>query len=99
MNDNQAINMKVDYEIQRVRDFVVQCPECNEWFRGRDISSGDNYILDVVDMAFAEYLCPLCGCEFGGYKAQKNIEAATPPEIYKGVCHYAGWVKGSTNDD
>lgn len=82
------MNVRVEYDSTPIRHIAVQCPECEEWFNGRDIVNGD--WLDELrfehQIYWATFTCPVCGWEFGGlHNADKaNIEEVSYPEVYDG---------------
>lgn len=82
-------NVRVEYENTPIRHIAVQCPKCDNWFRGWDIVKGEE-AFDVLryahDINWVEFECPVCGEEFDGlqYNDQVNIEEVEYPEVYDG---------------
>ena len=76
-------NVRVDYESTPVRHIAVQCPECKNWFGGRQITI-DNLSYDY-EIYYAEFNCPVCGKCFGGleHADKPNIKEVGYPDIYK----------------
>lgn len=84
------IKVRVEYESRPIRHLAVQCPACEKWFVGNDISNGE--IRYEHDLKFAWFECPLCGKEFGyvhnsGYAYDDQIdtinEVKYTGDIYK----------------
>ena len=77
-------NVRVEYESTPIRHIAVQCPKCNKWFYGWDITKDD--LRYAYEINFAEFNCPICGEEFGGIQhADKPIiEEAGHPKVYEG---------------
>ena len=76
-------NVKVEYDSTPVRHIAVQCPECNNWFRGRDITK--NHLTYDFDIDWAEFDCPVCGKRFGGtrHADKPKIEEVDYPKVYE----------------
>lgn len=55
-------NVRVDYESTPIRHVAVECPSCNEWYAGNDIS--DISISDSYHLSTAKFTCPDCNIEF-----------------------------------
>jgi uncharacterized Zn-finger protein len=71
---------RIEFEIQPIRHIAVQCPYCENWFHGRDISN--KTLHDIIDVEFATYDCPICGHKFDGkdlYYEEMEYE-----DVYKG---------------
>ena len=56
-------NVRVEYDSTPIRHIAVQCPECNNWFPGKDITH-DKLSFDY-NIAWANFECPVCGKVFG----------------------------------
>jgi C4-type Zn-finger protein len=67
---NDVINMRVEYETRPVRKFSVQCPSCNNWFKGNEIA--DRWVTNEIDLSFAKFTCPVCDTEFSAYTSDPN---------------------------
>lgn len=77
-------NVRVEYDITPIRHIAVQCPKCEKWFRGRDITESN--LTDSCDVSWAVFTCPVCGEEFGGrqHADKPNIEEVDYPKVYDG---------------
>lgn len=89
-----TINMKAEFDPTPIRHLAVQCPHCQKWFYGYDITDDDiqyEYQLDL-----ATFHCPICDKDFGrnaeprsmwnlGSNARPkiNIEEVGYPEVYQ----------------
>ena len=82
MNTAFAFNVRIDHDPAPIRHIAVQCPECMEWFRGRDITEESlTYDSDLYQTTF---VCPICHTVFGkdtNYWICSGKEADYP-EIY-----------------
>ena len=80
-------NVRVEYDQIPIRHIAVQCPNCEEWFHGRDIA--DNDLIYRRDIDIAIFNCPLCGTSFGDYDSiafdYAEIKEVGYPDIYHGV--------------
>ena len=81
------MNVRVEYEATPIRHVAVQCPECERWYDGRDIT--DTRISDESDLYHAQFCCPVCGHTFGAnsYQGLSNLvvkECASSTEVYEG---------------
>lgn len=79
------MNVRVTYEPTPIRHIAVQCPRCEKWFNGKDITK-DKLEYDY-QLYHAQFNCPACGKIFGA-DAYNNyatlyIEEMSYPEIYK----------------
>lgn len=80
------MNVRVEYEPTPIRHIAVQCPNCEKWFRGRDITTDRlNYQYQIYS---AQFECPACGHIFGAdaynnYATLKIVERGCD-EVYKG---------------
>lgn len=70
--------VKVEYESTPIRHIAVQCPSCEKWFYGYDITS-DNLIYDY-QVNFAKFTCPICHEEFSG---EHTVEEVGYPKVYE----------------
>lgn len=80
------MNVRVEYEVAPIRHIAVQCPKCEKWFRGRDITK-DNLSYDC-NIYLAQFECPVCGKIFGGdgYLGFANVnikEVDSSTECYR----------------
>ena len=83
------MNVRVEYEATPIRHIAVQCPKCERWYDGRDITAS-NLSFDY-DIRHAQFACPVCGHTFGGNEYQScvnvKIEERGYPEVYEGCLH------------
>lgn len=79
------MNVRVEYDLTPIRHIAVQCPKCNKWFNGRDIT--EEKLSHSYQIFFAQFECPVCGKIFGGDECRDfsnvNIEETSYPEVYK----------------
>ena len=77
-------NVRVEYESTPIRHIAVQCPECKNWFRGREITK-DELHYDS-DIHYAVFKCPVCGNEFGGmqHEDEPDIQEVGYYKVYEG---------------
>lgn len=77
-------NVRVEYDPTPIRHIAVQCPECNQWFHGRDITKRN--LNHDHDIPFAEFECPVCGKDFGGlqHRDEPNVQETSYPDVYEG---------------
>ena len=60
------MKVRVEYEATPIRHIAVQCPKCEKWFDGRDIThDGLGYEYQI---RYAQFECPICGKIFGGHE-------------------------------
>lgn len=72
-------NVRVEYESTPIRHIAVQCPSCENWFYGHDIT--DDSLWYGYEIGFAKFACPICGEEFSG---KYNEERVSHPAVYDG---------------
>lgn len=79
-----SFKVRIEYERIPIRHVAVQCPSCEKWFHGNDITSTN--LVYEEDVKYAEFQCPLCGKEFGGIQNIDipDIEKKCYPEVYEG---------------
>lgn len=79
------MNIRVEYEPAPIRHIAVQCPKCEKWFYGYDIT--ENELKYNYQIYTAQFKCPVCGRIFGADAYNKyatlNIDEVSHPEIYK----------------
>lgn len=76
----QKTNIKVEYESTPIRHLAVQCPKCNNWFKGFNIIKKDCRYGD--ELLGSECECPKCGNKFRiDYKSHVE-ESGDFPEFY-----------------
>ena len=71
-------NVRVEYEIAPIRHIAVQCPSCENWFHGCDITDDD--LMYEYEIGLAIFSCPVCG---EGFSGEHNQEHWSHPSIYK----------------
>lgn len=71
---------RIEFEITPIRHIAIQCPHCEKWFYGSDIT--DQSLHDIVDVMYAQYECPVCGNTFDG-KDFDYVECDGSDEVYK----------------
>jgi hypothetical protein len=59
---NYELNIPTDCEDIPIRDLVIQCPECSNWFHQSDVC--DEFIRWDCELYFAECRCPICHTKF-----------------------------------
>lgn len=52
------INFLVEYGLQPIREVAVQCPNCQNWFRAKDITSDG--LMYKWELSRAQFVCPIC---------------------------------------
>lgn len=85
-----SFNVRVEYECAPIRHIAVQCPRCEKWFYGSDITNDELSYEYQIDMA--HFTCPVCENKFGrkhewnAYTAlnKPHIEEVSYPEVYDG---------------
>lgn len=87
------INMRAEFDPTPIRHLAVQCPHCQNWFHGHDITDDD--IQYEYQLDYATFHCPICNKDFGhnaeprsiwnrGSNANKiNIQEESYPNVYK----------------
>jgi hypothetical protein len=79
------MNVRIEYDPTPIRHIAVQCPKCEKWFYGRDIT---NDRLDYEhQVSYARFKCPVCEASFGGDEyndyLKLHIEEVDYPDVYK----------------
>ena len=80
------MNVRVEYEATPIRHIAVQCPECERWYGGREITEQE--LSFDYQIYHAQFICPICGHVFGaneyeGYANVKITECGSNTEVYK----------------
>lgn len=81
------MNVRVVYESTPIRHIAVQCPKCENWFYGADVTNDKlSYHYEIY---YAQFECPVCGKIFGAdeYRDFSNVkieEVDSSAECYKG---------------
>lgn len=55
--------IKVEYGSIPIRHLAIQCPSCESWFMGDDITI--SHCSYKHDLNFEQCSCPKCGFQFG----------------------------------
>lgn len=80
------MNVRIKYDPTPIRHIAVQCPKCEKWFYGRDITK--NSLDYEYQVKCAYFKCPMCKASFGGDEYNDwldvHIEEVDYPDIYKG---------------
>ena len=81
------MKVRVEYEATPIRHIAVQCPKCEKWFDGREITC--NQLRYDHDICYAQFECPVCGKIFGANEYQEfgNVviqEVGSAAECYAG---------------
>ena len=65
----KEINIRIEYEAAPIKNFAVQCPHCECWFRGDDLLEasklGGKAVVYESDIREAQFVCPICRKAFG----------------------------------
>ena len=80
------MNVRVVYESTPIRHIAIQCPKCEKWFYGIDIT--EHKLSYDCDIYFAQFECPVCGKIFGADECRdfsnvKIKEVGSAEECYK----------------
>ena len=79
------MNIRIEYEPTPIRHIAVQCPKCNKWFYGNDITEDElSYEYQIY---YAQFHCPVCDKIFGADEnsgfANVHIEETSYPDVYE----------------
>lgn len=77
------MKVRVEYETTPIRHVAIQCPSCENWFHGYDLT--DKSLHDIIDVEYATYNCPVCGSQFSGKENGMEIEEVSYPKVFEGV--------------
>lgn len=82
------MNVRIMYDPAPTRHIAVQCPDCERWFNGRDIS--DSEIEFDHELFNAQFECPVCGKIFGpdSHQNYANVvveECGNHNEVYQDI--------------
>ena len=64
------INFRIEFEPRQIRHIAVQCPYCNNWFHGYDITHDD--LIYEHEIEFAKFNCPICDRVFSVFEYNNN---------------------------
>lgn len=62
---SNPIIFEVEFEIAPIRHAYVICPECGRKYCASTIT--EDALHDAVDLRYAKFQCPVCGCSFSGH--------------------------------
>ena len=79
------MNVRIEYDPTPIRHIAVQCPKCEKWFRGRDITA--DKLQYEVNVYYAQFQCPICGKAFGAnmyvdWEKNVHIDEVPYPHVY-----------------
>lgn len=86
---NNPIVFEVEFESAPIRHAYVTCPECGRKYCASTIT--EDVLHDAVDLQYAKFLCPVCGCSFSGHDRdwdemrEVKIREISYPECAKGA--------------
>lgn len=75
------MKVRIDYDPTPIRHIAVQCPCCDKWFDGRDITK--DKLFYEYQIRFANFHCPVCGASFQATNDYLHIEEVMYPDVYK----------------
>ena len=79
------MKIRVEYEPAIIRHIAVQCPKCERWFHGHDITK--DKLEYEHHIYYAQFICPVCGKVFGADErcnfTNVQIEESGYPDVYK----------------
>ena len=75
------MKIRIEYDPTPIRHIAVQCPCCDRWFDGRDIT--EDSLSYEYQIRFANFHCPVCGASFQVTNDYLHIEEAMYPDVYK----------------
>ena len=82
------MNVRIMYDPSPIRHIAVQCPSCDRWFNGQDIS--DRELEYDYELYQTQFTCPICGKVFGsdafsGHCNVKVEECDNHNDVYKDI--------------
>ena len=88
---SNPIIFEVEFESAPIRHAYVTCPECGRKYCAGTIT--EDALHDAVDLQYAKFQCPVCGCSFSGHDPDWNfgkmrevkIREVSYPECAKGA--------------
>ena len=86
---NNPIVFEVEFESAPIRHAYVTCPECGRKYCASTIT--EDALHDAVDLQYAKFQCPVCGCSFSGHDRdwdkmrEVKIREISYPECAKGA--------------
>ena len=80
------MKMRIEYEETPIRHIAVQCPVCERWFNGREITRDS--LAYHGDIYRAKFRCPVCGVHFSatdsrGIPDVDISECGSATEVYE----------------
>jgi predicted RNA-binding Zn-ribbon protein involved in translation (DUF1610 family) len=87
-------NVRVEYGPTPIENIAIQCPQCNKWFIGEDITH-DKLDFDY-NIEYARFECPVCGKVFGHWSltgtsfGQQHYDKPIIKECYRTSDVYDG---------
>ena len=90
--DKIIVNMKAEFESTPIRHVSIQCPYCQKWFYGHDVTPSGTWLSYDYQLRTTTFTCPICDKNFGcsydsspfGPKVEFNIEeVGSSEECYK----------------
>lgn len=79
------MNIRIEAGVTPIKRIAVQCPKCEKWFKGHDITNDNLYYKYQIE--YACFKCPVCGKSFGGDEyndyLKVHIEEVDSSDVYK----------------
>lgn len=75
------MKVRVEFDPTPIRHIAIQCPKCERWFYGRDVTTDDLYFDYQIE--FAHCTCPICNRIFSG-RIVEIEEVGSAGECYNG---------------
>jgi hypothetical protein len=92
------MKVRVEYGDRPIKHIAIQCPNCQSWFYGSDVTK--DHLEYENDIEYAMCCCPKCNFRFSGIDSGLEIEEVSYPEVHKGCLHKKTvWVDDSTCND
>lgn len=88
----REINVRMEYATAPIKNFAIQCPHCECWFRGNDLAKttfgiGGKAVLYESDIREEQFVCPICKKAFGANTTVSDInikEVSSEEECFEG---------------
>lgn len=68
------MKVRVEFDPTPIRHIAIQCPKCERWFYGWDVTT-DNLCYEY-EIKYAHCTCPVCGNTFSWYD-EDEVEVET----------------------
>ena len=78
-NKKQIINMRVEFESTPIRHVAIQCPHCQKWFYGHDVTPAGTWLSYDYQLETTTFTCPVCNKDFG-YGHSNSFSGWNPPK-------------------